>query len=115
MSEAHPERSEQKLRFFKDPECTNPLFIIAFDEPITVGETGEKVVFVKNITNEELVDLEIESPDPRVKFVLGTNKLDPKISTTVKILATPDTLKAITIKPIVRGRAIARGMTTIEY
>ena len=108
-TESHPEREEQKLRYFKDPECRVPLFALRFEEPVTVGEIGEQVVYAKNITNEELTGIVIESEDPNVKFEIGSATLKPQESTTVKIIASPKDLKPLILKPKVKGTAIARG------
>lgn len=104
-------KSEQKLRPYKDPQCSNPLTRITFDEPITVGETAEKVIYVKNVSPEELDHIEIETDNPEIKIEQSSNALSQGESMSIKIIATPSKLKVLTVNLKCRARAIARGYT----
>ena len=114
MSAAHPEREEQKLRYFKDPECTQPMYAIRFPEPVVRGEEqAELVVYAKNITDEELDLLKFEPKDPDLTITPDVNRVEPKGTIRVVFIFAPseNRNKRLDSEFKVSGRAIIKGIT----
>lgn len=114
MSEAHPEREEQKLRYFKDPECTQPIYAIRFPDPVVRGEEqAELIVYAKNITNEELDNLKFEPKDPDLTIKADQDKVEPSgvIRVVFTFAPSENRDKRLDSEFKVSGRAIIKGIT----
>lgn len=110
--EANPAQGEQKFRYFKDVECSQPLYIISFPEPVVRGEEkAELTVYAKNITSEELDNLNFIPQDPDLKIEKSSDRVEPKGTIMLKFIFAPkeDRNKELNTEFIVRGRAIMRG------
>lgn len=113
MSAANPLKDEQKFRYYSDEDCRIPLSAIIFpDPPVVRGlETAKMEIWAKNITPEELVDVEWVAQDPDVKIEWDKNKVDAygKVRLVVKFTPKEDRSEPLDSEFTVRGRSIIRG------
>jgi len=112
MSEANPLKKEQKFRYFKDEDCREPVYSIQFPDPVIRGsEKAELTIYAKNVTHEELADIQFVPADPDLKIEQSSEACSPFGVIKVKFIFTPkgDRTKALESEFTVRGRAIVRG------
>lgn len=105
-------RKEQKFRYFKDEDCREPIYSIQFPEPVIRGsEKAELIVFAKNVTPDELADIQFTPADPDLKIEQSSEKCSPFGVIKVKLIFSPkaDRNNALESEFTVRGRAIVRG------
>lgn len=108
----NPLSKEQKLRYFKDPECREPMYVIEFPDPVVRGEEkAELTVYAKNVTSEELDNLQFIPQDPDVKIEYDRNHVESFGVIRLKFVFTPSETrnKALVADMVVSGRAIMRG------
>lgn len=108
----HPLSKEQKLRYFRDPECREPMYAIEFPDPVVRGEeVAELTVYAKNVTPEELDNLQFIPQDPDLKIEFDRNHVKPYEVIMLKFVFTPSETrnKALDAEFVVQGRAIMRG------
>lgn len=108
----NPQKAEQKFRYFKTERCDEPLYIIEFPEPVVRGEEeAELVVYAKNITQEELDQLEFIPQDPDLNIEKSDVKVGPFGIIKLKFIFTPseNRNKILDTNFVVKGRAIMRG------
>lgn len=108
----NPAKKEQKLRYFRDPECREPIYNIEFPDPVVRGEEkAELTVYARNVTNEELDSLQFIPQDPDLKIEWDKDKVMPHGTLMLKFIFTPkeDRNKALNAEFVVQGRAIMRG------
>lgn len=113
MSE-HPSKHEQKIRYYKDKECREPFYAIEFPDPVVRGEEKAILtVWAKNITPEELDNLQFIPQDKDLKIEQGSTNIKPYETIMLKFIFTPseDRNKALDAEFVVQGRAIMRGTT----
>jgi len=106
------DKAGQRFRFFKDERLSQPLYIIEFPEPVVRGEDeAELVIYAKNITQEELDQLEFIPQDPDLKIEKSANKIGPFGVVKLKLVFTPseDRNKVLDCSMMIKGRAIMRG------
>lgn len=111
-SEGNPLKHEQKFRYYSDEECRVPLAMIKFPTPVVRGlETAKLEVYAKNVTPEELVDIEWIPSDPDLKIEWDSNKVEPygKVRLVIKFTPKEDRKTELDSDFTVRGRAIIRG------
>ena len=111
MSE-HPSKHEQKIRYYKDKECREPFYAIEFPDPVVRGEEEAILtVWAKNITPEELDNLQFIPQDSDLKIEFTSNKIKPFKVIRLKFIFTPseNRNKALDAEFVVQGRAIMRG------
>jgi len=113
MSEGqHPSSQEQKIRYYKDKECREPFYAIEFPDPVVRGEEKAILtVWAKNVTPDELDNLQFIPQDPDLKIEQASKKIKAFGVIMLKFIFTPseNRNKALDAEFVVQGRAIMKG------
>jgi len=105
-------KKEQKFRYFKDEDCREPVYSIQFPDPVIRGsEKAELTIFAKNVTPDQLTDIQFTPNDPDLTIEQSSEECSPFGIIKVKFVFTPkaDRKNALESEFSVRGRAIVRG------
>lgn len=106
--EIRAEKMKPKFQFFLDEKCKVAVDSLGIDEIVDVGDTAERVYYLKNISGHTVdkINVEIEDPDARVE--LEKNSLrDGEVSKAV-LRWTPDSdrLTGLAGKVRIMGRVL---------
>jgi len=107
-AEIRAEKKKPKLMLFLDKECKIPLDTVGFDDIVEVGTTATKKVYLKNISEQIIDQIQVEIDDPEANVKLSTDSLTAGevAELTVYWNPSPDRLSGLNAPIKVKGRVI---------
>ena len=107
-AEIRAEKKKPKLMLFLDKECKIPLDTVGFDDIVEVGTTATKKVYLKNISEQIIDQIQVEINDPEANVKLSTDSLTAGevAELTVYWNPSPHRLSGLNAPIKVKGRVI---------